>query len=76
MTINDFSMTKDQYDHICHILLTTYPGDSKRNHLYAAMIYLRKISRSREHGIPSDWPYYILNIRECMDIAIKIQSKL
>jgi hypothetical protein len=78
MTINNFNMTKDQYDHIRHILITTPRNPNIKQPLFAAMCYLRSISKN-ENGIKqsrTDGRWYVTTIRECFDIVSKIQLKL
>lgn len=79
MTINEFSMTKDQYDHIRHLIIST-PRNSLNNHhhLFPAIKYLRNISKNKAamENSKTDGRWYILTVRDCFDIALKIESKL
>lgn len=90
MTINDFSMTKDQYDHICYLIATSprvdqdaidygiKPADPEKVQRRSAIIYIIKLSTVESKVINGRFiPGYRINtISECIEIAKKIQSKL
>lgn len=79
MIINNFSMTKDQYDHICQLIQTSptidpiagegiKPADPEKVQRRSAIHYIVLISISPNGRVNT--------IGECIDIAKKIQSKL
>lgn len=89
MTINNFSMTKDQYDHICHLIISSPTVDQEA--IYHGFTYDPEKVQRREAirhlihistvpGKVSNGKYYpghrVLSISECIDIAKKIQTKL
>jgi hypothetical protein len=71
-------MTKGQYDHIRHILISTPKNIHPRAPIFDAVKYLRNISKN-ENGVNQsklNGCWYILGIGESFDIVLKIQSKL
>lgn len=80
MIINNFSMTKDQYDHIRHLIISSTtidqlaidygikPADPEKVQRRNAISYLIKISKGKENRV--------LLLSEIIDIVKKIQSKL
>lgn len=80
MTINNFSITKDQYDHICYLIISSPtidqiaidngipPTSPEKVQRRSAILYIVNISKGK-YG-------RIIAIHEAIDIAKKIQSKL
>ena len=69
MIINNFGITKDQYDHICHILITTPTGATGKRNLAVATNYIYKHLIEGVEG-------RIISLKECLDIVKKIHSNL
>lgn len=69
MIINNFGITKDQYDHICHILITTPTGATDKKNLAMATKYIYKHLIEGVEG-------RIISLKECLDIVKKIHSNL
>jgi len=78
MTINNFFMTKDQYDHIRHILISTPKGEWKNLHVTRACIYLYTLTKTERYKVypNSTDSSRILTLKETFNIVKKIESKL
>jgi len=83
MTVNDFNMTKDQHDHIRHLITSTPKNNFTRygnvnQHLFPAIKYLRIISRNKAGMLKSktDGNWYVLTVQDALKIAQEIESKL
>ena len=69
MMINNFSITKDQYDHICNILITTPTGVTGKRNIAIATNYIYEHLIEGVEG-------RIISLKECLDIVKKIHSNL
>jgi hypothetical protein len=71
-------MTKDQYDHIRHILITTSKTTNGYLPILPAIKYVWDLAKSRTYYPKTN--HYLTNrvigLKEARDIVLKIQSKL
>lgn len=70
MKINNFSMTKNQYDHICQLINNSSQARNGGLQRRSAILYVASICKANNGS------KRILNLGEMLDIVKKIQTKL